>query len=133
MILVDTSVWIDFFSGSNSKEKTILHKLIEQEKPIFLTSIVLMEILQGIKNSKDFFKVKDYILSFPFVEAKPPETFIRAAEIYRKCREEGITIRSSIDCIISEIAIENGLTLLHKDRDYDVISRIVKELKIFKV
>ena len=132
MILVDTSVWIDFLRGVNSRERSVLHRLIEEEKDISITEIVLTEILQGIKEDKDFKTVKDYLLEFPVHRPKGVETYLKAAEIYRDCRKKGKTVRSTVDCIIAAICIENGLTLLHKDSDFELIG-LCTELRVFKV
>ena len=132
MILVDTSVWIDFLRGVNSRERSVLHRLIEGEKDISITEIVLTEILQGIKEDKDFNRVKDYLLEFPIHTPKGVETYLRAAGIYRDCRKKGKTVRSTVDCIIAAVCIENGLTLLRKDSDFKLIESCTG-LKVFKV
>lgn len=121
MILVDTSVWIDFLRGANSQERQTLHRLIEEEEDISITEIILTEILQGIKEDKDFKRVKDYLLEFPIHRPKGTETYLKAAEIYRTCRKKGKTVRKTVDCIIAAICIENDLTLLHKDSDFELI------------
>ncbi len=121
MILVDTSVWVDFLRGVNSRERRTLHRLIEDEEDIAITGIILTEILQGIKEDKDFQTLKDYLLEFPLYSPKAPETYLRAAGIYRDCRKRGKTVRKTVDCIIAAIAMENGLALLHKDSDFDHI------------
>jgi len=121
MILVDTSVWVDFLRGVNSPQRHTLHKLIEDDEDISITGIILTEILQGIKEDKDFKKVKDYLLEIPVYKLESTETYLKAAYIYRDCRKTGKTVRKTIDCIIAAICIENGLTLLHKDKDFDLI------------
>lgn len=121
MILVDTSVWIDFLNGADSKERHTLHKLIEEDEDISITEIILTEILEGIKRDENFKQVKDYLLEFPIHKPKGTETYLNAAEIYRDCRKRGKTIRKTVDCIIAAICIENNLTLLHKDNDFDII------------
>jgi len=122
MILVDTSVWIDFLKGANSKERRALHRLIEEEEDVSITEIILTEILQGIKEDKDFKRVKDYLLEFPIYGPEGIETYLRAAAIYRDCRKKGKTVRKTIDCIIAAICMENGLTLLHRDSDFELIA-----------
>ena len=129
MILVDTSVWIDFFKGIKSREEVILRKLIEEGEDICITGIILTEILQGIKKDYKYKEVKKFLLSLPIFLPKK-ETYIKAAEIYRECRKVGITIRSTIDCLIAQVAIENNLFLLQKDRDFDKIAKIIKKLKL---
>lgn len=121
MILVDTSAWIDFLKGANSKERHALHMLIEEEEDISITEIILTEILQGIKEDRDFKRVKGYLLEFPIHRPKGVETYLKAAGIYRECRKKGRTVRKTVDCIIAAICIENSLTLLHKDSDFEHI------------
>ncbi|GMT48451.1 MAG: ribonuclease VapC [bacterium] len=121
MILVDTSVWVDFLRGANSPQQRILHRLIEEEEDISITEIILEEILQGIREDKDFKTVKDYLLNFPIHRPKGIETYLHAAGIYRDCRKKGKTVRKTVDCIIAAICLENGLILFHKDRDFDFI------------
>ena len=118
MILVDTSVWIDFLRGVNSVQRRTLHRLIEEEEDISITEIILTEILQGIKLDSDFKTMKDYLMEFPIHRPKGIETYIAAAEIYRDCRRKGKTVRKTVDCIIAAICMENGLTLFHKDSDF---------------
>ncbi|MBI5236919.1 MAG: PIN domain nuclease [Deltaproteobacteria bacterium] len=131
MILVDTSVWIDFFRGADTSGRKALHKLIEDEEDICTTEIILTEILQGIKRDVDFKKVKGYLLGFPIYCPDGLDTYLRAAGIYRHCRKRGKTIRKTIDCIIAAIAIENSLTLFHNDRDFEQIAEC-SELKVLK-
>jgi len=121
MILVDTSVWIDFLNGADSKERHALHRLIEEDENISITEIILTEILQGIKNDENFKKVKDYLLEFPIHQPKGAGTYLKAAEIYRHCRKKGKTVRKTVDCIIAAICIENNLILFHKDSDFENI------------
>jgi hypothetical protein len=122
MILVDTSVWIDFLRGADSAHRKILHGLIEDEADICITEIIFTEILQGVKSDKDFLKLKGFLLEFPIYGPKGIETWLKAARIYRDCRKRGKTVRKTVDCIIAAIAIENNLTLLHKDSDFDHIA-----------
>src|SRR3972149_11186888 len=132
MIVADTSVWIDFLRGVNSPQRRTLHRLIEEEEDVSITEIILTEILQGIKEDKDFKTVKDYLLEFPIHRPKGVETYLKAAEIYRDCRKKGKTVRRTVDCIIAAICIENGLTLLRKDSDFKLIESCTG-LKVFKV
>lgn len=123
MILVDTSVWIDFLRGEDSAERHTLHRLIENEEDISITEIILTEILQGIKEDKKFRAVKNYILEFPIYTPKGVETYLEAARIYRTCRKKGKTVRKTVDCIIAAICIENDLVLFHKDNDFNLIEK----------
>ncbi len=121
MILVDTSVWVDFLRGEDSPQRRLLHRLIEDEEDVTMTEIIVTEILQGIKNDREFRAIKDYLLDFPLYRPKGIETYLHAAWIYRDCRKRGNTVRSTVDCIIAAICIENDLTLLHKDNDFAII------------
>jgi|WetSurMetagenome_2_1015567.scaffolds.fasta_scaffold50619_2 predicted nucleic acid-binding protein len=132
MILVDTSIWIDFLRGENSLERRILHRLIEDEEEISINGIILTEILQGIKEDKKYQIAKKYLLEFPLSEPGGVDTYINAARIYRECLNKGKTIRSTIDCIIASICLENDLSILHKDRDFDIIQECTG-LKVVKV
>lgn len=132
MILVDTSVWIDFFRGDKSAHRETLHRLIEAEEDIAVTEIIVTEILQGIKSDKDFQTTKEYLLEFPVYRPKGIETYLDAARIYRECRKKGKTVRKTIDCIIAVICLENNLTLLHKDSDFAYIEACT-DLKVLKI
>jgi predicted nucleic acid-binding protein len=124
MILVDTSVWIEFFNGHNEDDKVKALKIaLEQGEDIYITDIILSEILQGIKEDNKYVMVKNSILTLKFAHAKNYETYIHAADIYRGCRKNGITVRKTIDCIIAAIVIENDLTLLCRDNDFINISK----------
>ncbi len=131
MIIVDTSVWIDFFRGKNSVQQKTLCRLIEEEEELALTEIICTEILQGIKQDKDYKKVKAFLLDFPIYQPKGTETYLNAAQIFRDCRKKGKTIRKTIDCIISAICIENDQAILHNDSDFDFIETCTA-LKCFK-
>ncbi|MBC7190704.1 PIN domain nuclease [Candidatus Aerophobetes bacterium] len=128
MLIVDTSVWIDFLRGEKTKACETLRELINSEEEIYITEIILTEILQGIKDDKLYNLIKEYLLYFPVLKPKGIETYIRASEIFRNCRKQGNTVRKTIDCIIASIAIENRATIIHKDHDYETI-REFSELK----
>ncbi|MFQ5432816.1 MAG: PIN domain nuclease [Nitrospinota bacterium] len=132
MILVDTSVWVDFLKGVNSPQRRMLHRFIENDEDISISEIILTEILQGIRDDKNFNSVKGYLLEFPIYRPKGTETYLNAARIYRNCRKKGKTVRKTADCIIAAICIENDLTILHKDSDFDLISGCTA-LKVMKV
>ncbi|HEY8462417.1 MAG TPA: PIN domain nuclease [Bacillota bacterium] len=125
MILVDTSIWIDFFNNKIKNQKVeILDSLLKnKQKTLFITDIILTEILQGIREDSKYIITKNTMLSLPFVHAKNYDTYIHAVDIYRECRKKGFTIRKTIDCLIAAIAIENNLALLHNDRDFSNIAK----------
>ena len=131
MILVDTSVWITFFNGISTVPVDLLQDLIEGEEDVCISDYILTEILQGFKKDEDFELARKFLLRFPIYSLEGPLTYIEAAQIYRKCRKQGITIRKTADCIIAQTAIENELSLLHDDADFDRIASVTK-LKIYK-
>lgn len=124
MILVDTSVWIEYFNGREEDET--VQKLVtclKQGKDIYLTDLILTEILQGIKDDNKYVVVKNSLLTLKFVHAKSFDTYIHACDIYRNCRKNGITVRKTIDCVIAAVAMENNLSLLCKDNDFINIAK----------
>lgn len=123
MILVDTSVWIDFLRGIDSPERRVLHRLLDDEGDLALTGVILTEVLQGIRRERDFRRVKESLLEFPLHDPLGPATWLGAAEIYRACRRRGRTVRKTIDCLIAAVCLENDLMLLHRDGDFDAIER----------
>lgn len=130
MILVDSTIWIDFFKGADSIFRGKLRQLIEREEDVCLTAIHLAEILQGITDDAEFERAKRHLLSFPIFLLKDVETYLHAARIYRICRRSGKTVRKTMDCLIAAVAIENDLVLFHNDRDFDKIAACTG-LKVF--
>lgn len=130
MYLVDTSVWIDYINGAEAEHVSLLDQLLTNPLAIGLNSQIYMEILQGAKNQKSFDQFTRYFSLQKFYyfqhEKKSHEA---AAQIYSDCRRKGITIRSSMDCLIAQCAIENKLILLHNDNDFKQIARVISELK----
>jgi predicted nucleic acid-binding protein len=132
MILVDTSVLIDFFKGLDNEGVSCFKDVIKQQIPFGITSVVYQEILQGAKNKKEYNLLKEYLNCQRFFHPIDPlTTYENAALIYFSCRKKGITIRSTIDCLIAQIAIEHDLLLLQNDKDFVNMASIV-ELKLFK-
>ena len=129
-ILVDTSVWIDFFNGVSSVPRVSLRKLLEAEEEVCISSYILAETLQGFKNEREFEAAKRHLLYLPILDLTNPESYISAAQLYRTCRKRGVTIRKAADCLIAQTAIEHGVPLLHNDKDFDRIAS-VSSLQIF--
>lgn len=120
MVLVDTTVWIDFFGDRKVPHVATLQHLIENEEDLCICGIILAEVLQGIRSDADYAATKECFSDLIFLSMQK-ETFVRAAEIYRSLRKKGITIRKPVDCMISSVAIEHNARLLHNDRDFDYI------------
>jgi len=89
-----------------------------------------MEILQGFRSDKDHAGVQDILLSYNFVMEDPVPDAIGASNLYRSLKKKGVTIRKSLDCLIAYAAIKNGLPLLHRDRDFNIIAKHTKLKKI---
>jgi len=132
MILIDTSVLIDYLKGIENSETKSVDRIIERKIPFGICHYVYQEILQGARDQREFEKLKDYLGTMTFYDLQNGiESFENASLINIKCRKAGLAIRSTIDLLIAEIAIENGLYLLHRDNDFSSISKVIKELKVY--
>jgi predicted nucleic acid-binding protein len=122
MVLVDTTVWVDFFTDRKEPHVATLQELIENEEDLSLCGVILTEVLQGIRSDGDFIKIKEYLGDLIFLPMRQA-TFLRAAEVYRSLRKKGITIRKPVGCMIASVAIEYDIHLLHNDRDFEHIAK----------
>jgi predicted nucleic acid-binding protein len=133
VVLVDTSVMIGYLQGKENDAVLRFQYILDNNIPFGINYSIYQEVLQGVKTEKDFDKVKKYLDTQRFYSLKKEkESYASAAKIYFKCRKKGITISSTIDCLIAQTAIENNLFLLHNDSDFDDIAKVV-DLKIFKL
>lgn len=131
MILVDTSVWIDYLRGSKTWAIRTLDQVMLDEMPFAITGVIYQEILQGADSDKSYSRLAEYFGTQRFLHPiDPVESHALAAEIYRRCRRAGVTIRSTLDCLIAQIAIEHGAGLLHDDRDFVQMASVVSELEL---
>jgi predicted nucleic acid-binding protein len=118
LILVDSSVWIDYFRGIQSSQTDQLHALLGNE-PIATGDLVLAEVLQGFGSVQDFNQGKKLLTSLPIIELVGQDIAIQAANNFRTLRSLGITVRKTIDTLIATSCIEKGLALLYRDKDFD--------------
>ncbi len=118
MIIVDSSVWVDYFRGTESAAAVRLDRLLGQE-PIAVGDLILAEVLQGFSDEKAFRAVKRTLTSLTVVDLGGRDIAVQAAENFRILRRHGVTIRKTIDTIIATRCIVSGYTLLHSDRDFD--------------
>jgi predicted nucleic acid-binding protein len=133
VILVDTSVMIGFLQGDDNDAVRRFQYVLDNKITFGITSLIYQEGLQGVKTEKDFEKVKRYLDTQRFYDLKDiRESYAAAAKIYFLCRKKGMTLGSTIDCLIAQTAIENNLFLLHNDADFDRIAKVV-DLKIFSL
>jgi predicted nucleic acid-binding protein len=118
MILVDSTVWIDYFCGKSTIQAEKLDGLLGDE-PLAIGDLILTEVLQGFASDRDFRQAKKLLTSLVIVDLGGPDIAIQAAENCRFLRSLGITVRKTIDTIIATRCIESGYTLLHRDRDFE--------------
>jgi predicted nucleic acid-binding protein len=117
MIVVDSSVWIDFFNGIATAEVGHLRGLIGRQ-PLLVGDLMLLEILQGVASEREARRVEIALRQFDLAPLLDPELAVRAAASYRLLRRRGITLRKTIDLIIGTFCIAHGHTLLTSDRDF---------------
>jgi hypothetical protein len=118
MILVDSSVWIDFFRGTATPQVELLDALLGTE-PLAIGDLILAEVLQGFHSDRDFNQARQLLLSFALVNIVDTQTAIQAAKNCRALRAKGVTVRKTIDNLIATCCIQKGHILLHCDRDFD--------------
>lgn len=121
MILVDSSVWIDFLGSRPGPGGQELRRLIEEGAPVALTGIVATEVLQGLR--RDAKQIENYLSLFETLEARGFETYRNAASLFRLSRARGISLTTT-DAIIAAVALENGATVFSLDRDFERMARI---------
>jgi len=120
-VLVDTSAWVDFFNGFPSPEADALARLIREEADVLTCGVVVAEVLQGLRRSKSLTEIERHFLEMEWLTPRESETYLEAADLYRRLRSQGVTIRSTIDCLIAKLADEHDVLLLSKDRDMRLI------------
>ncbi len=130
MILVDTSVLINFFKGVNNSKVQKLENIMIDKILFGINNYIYQEILQGAEDENEFNMLNEYLINQKFYSLNNgKKSYQEAAKMYFKCRKNGITIKSTIDLIIVQTAIENNLYLLHDDKDFSNIANVIKELK----
>jgi predicted nucleic acid-binding protein len=117
MVIVDSSVWIDALNGRANPETVWLNHALDQEE-IGLTTLILCEVLQGIRVDRHFLETRERLSGFPTFICSTVELSLKAAENFRTLQRRGITIRKTIDCFIATFCIESGHQLLHRDGDF---------------
>lgn len=122
MILVDSSVWIDFFNGRPSNAADKLDELLGREM-LATGDLMLAEVLQGFSTERDFRTARKILTSLPIVNIVDRAIALQAAVNYRRLRRRGITVRKLPDMLIATCCIERQLSLLHADRDFDPCER----------
>ena len=123
MLLVDSSVWIDYFNGRLTPETDYLHAALGRQE-ILVGDIILGEVLQGFRLDRDFQRALEALRLFPQVELLGAEVAVESARNYRRLRKAGVTVRKTIDCSIATWCILNETPLLHSDRDFGAFERL---------
>jgi hypothetical protein len=121
-VLVDTSVWINFFNGTPTPAALHLKSIIPNTL-LATCPVIVQEILQGARTNQDFSKLKTFFEKMILLRGEQYELCIEAAALYRNLRNTGITIRKPNDCLIATYAISNNLYILHEDKDFDFIAK----------
>ncbi len=118
MLLVDSSVWIDYFKGVITPQTDYLHTVLGNQM-IVMGDLILTEVLQGFQHPKTFQTAQQALTKFPLHSMVGVTNAIQSANNYRFLRARGITVRKTMDCLIATFCIEAGYSLLHQDRDFD--------------
>lgn len=118
MLIVDSTVWVDYFNGIRNQQTDYLHQIVDQT-PIIIGDLILAEVLQGFRDDTDFEKARRIFSKFLQAEMVNPDLAVQSARNYRLLRRKGITVRKTIDSLIATYCIENEHDLLHNDGDFD--------------
>jgi predicted nucleic acid-binding protein len=118
MVIVDTTVWIEYLRGSENPETLWLDRELTHQR-LGLTDLILCEVLQGVRDPTLFEQVRDELLTFHVFETGGKHLAVESAVNYRKLRDQGYTLRRTIDCLIATFCLRGAHQLLHRDRDFD--------------
>jgi predicted nucleic acid-binding protein len=122
MVIVDTTVWVDYLNGRRNDQTEWLLSQIGKES-IGLLDLVLCEVLQGVRNESQFQELKEQLLEFEIFCPNSVELAIAAASNFRELRKRGFTVRKTIDCWIATFCLREGHSLLHRDREFEVFEK----------
>lgn len=125
MILVDSSVWVEYDRATGSDAHQRLRSLIAEDGPIAVTEPVVMEVCAGARADKRQAQLRALLLRFELLSLEPTADFDHAALIYRRCRAAGVTPRGLLDCLIAAVAVRNGATLLVADADLVRVAEVI--------
>lgn len=123
MVLPDTSAWVELRRRTGSPVHLALGTLLRSDREVAVTEPVVMEMLAGARSRADLIETRQLLLGLPMLLVGGLDTYERAADIARTCRLHGETIRRGFDCLVAAVAIREGVSVLHADRDFDAIAR----------
>lgn len=122
-VLADTSAWVEYLRGTGSPAHLRLRRLIADEAAVVTTEVVVMELLAGASDDQELTRLNRLLGRFELLPVEGLADYEAAAELYRRCRRAGETVRKLSDCLIAVVAIRAGAALLHRDQDFEVIAR----------
>ena len=120
-VLVDTSAWVDFLNGYSSPEAAALAELVAGRDEVCTCGIIVAEVFQGLRRDQGRGQLANLFRQLEFLEPSGVDLYLRAADVYSTLRRQGLTVRSTIDCVIAVLAEETGCYVLAKDRDMETI------------
>ncbi|MEV5414465.1 PIN domain nuclease [Thermopolyspora sp. NPDC052614] len=129
MYLIDSSAWIEFLHKTGSPVNARLRQLIADQEPVATTEPVTMEILAGARDQGQLLKLERMFGGLPLLTVDHHTDYEHAARLYRVARARGHTIRKLMDCLIAAVAIRNNATLVHADRDYEALKKVIPSFK----
>lgn len=121
-IVVDTTVWVDWFKGVSSPQTNRVALYLSQNYPIWIAPVILQETLQGVREDTQYELIKSSLLALNRFQFEPFQLSVGAADLYRSLRKKGVTIRKANDCLIAQYALVTDMILLHNDSDFDLIA-----------
>ncbi len=124
MILIDTTVWVEYLNGSKTPETEWLDAQVDKQR-LGLTDLIFCEVLQGVKDDRQAAEVQRELVNFEILPMGGIELAIESARNYRRLRARGRSVRKTIDCLIATFCLLHGHSLLHTDRDYDHFEQIL--------
>jgi hypothetical protein len=131
MILVDTSTWIDYYRNRQNPATERLSEILDRHEAFAITGVILQELLQGAADEREWLMLEEYFCTQHFLELmNPVESHRAAARLFFLCRRRGFTPRSTIDCLIAQIAIQHQVPLLHNDKDYIHLGSVAPALQL---
>ena len=124
MILVDSSVWIGLFRGDNTPQTQLMSSILQSgDEELAIADFILLEVLQGFRSEKQAQAALQSLAELPCFNLGGKPLAVLAASNYRRLRQRGISIRSTIDCLIATFCVEESIPLLHNDRDFDAFEQ----------
>jgi predicted nucleic acid-binding protein len=124
LVIVDTTVWIDYLRGTENAETGWLDREVQRQR-LGLTDLILCEVLQGIREQSAFTRVRADLLKFRVFHTGGSELAVAAAQNYRDLRQRGYTVHKTIDCLIATFCLQATHELLHRDRDFDCFEKVL--------